>query len=138
VFEMVEHTGDLAVRLRAPDLSGLIREGALALRSVLFEGEPAPGAPAEERAASVRGVDAEDVLVQALSEILHMLQAGDLFPLEVHARAPSDTLADIRVRGVPRSAAGVRRIDEIKAVTYHAVDIHPADGDLETLLVLDV
>ncbi len=133
-FETLEHTGDLAVRLRAPDLAGLIVEGVWALREFLFEGPPAAGVKApgpERRRARVEGVDAEDTLVQALSEALHILQEEDLYPLEVAVVA--DVGAELEISGVHE-----RRVDEIKAVTYHAVAIERCDAGLETTVVFDV
>jgi SHS2 domain-containing protein len=137
-FEMVEHTGDLAVRLRAPDLGGLVVSGVLALRSILFEGEPAPGAPTRVERARVRGVDREDALVQALAEALHALQSGALYPLEIRARASAAHEIALELVGAPVDGANVRRVDEIKAVTYHGVAIAERDGELETLVVFDV
>lgn len=137
-FEMVEHTGDLAVRLRAPDLAGLVVSGVLALRSILFEGQPAAGASTRVERARVRGVDREDALVQALSEALHLLQAGGLYPLEIRARAGAAHEIALELVGAPVDGVDVRRVDEIKAVTYHQVAIAERSGELETLVVFDV
>ncbi len=135
---MVEHTGDLAVRLRAPDLSGLVVSGAVALRSILFEGEPAADAETRLERVRVRGVDPEDALVQALSEALHLMQSGALYPLEIRARASAAHEVALEISGAPVDGVHVRRVDEIKAVTYHQVEIVERDGELETLVVFDV
>lgn len=142
---MVEHTGDLALRLRAPDLAGLAVEGVRGLRALLFDGEPSAeagaSAVAEERALAVRGIDPEDALIQALSEALHLLQEEDWVPTVVRAsssRESGEVLLELELTGAPAVDLGLRRQDEIKAVTYHAVEIRTAGDGLETLVVLDV
>ncbi len=134
---MVEHTADLAVRLRAPDLAGLVVSGIEALRAILFEGTPATDAPRVTASARVRGIDREDALVQALAEALHALQSGALYPREIRARAAANEI-EIELAGAPVDGTQVRRVDEIKAVTYHQVVITERDGQLETLVVFDV
>jgi SHS2 domain-containing protein len=136
-FEIVEHTGDVAVRLCARDLAGLVVAGVFALRALLFEGSPAGDAARKEARAEVRGVDAEDTLVQALSEALHAVQDGDLYPLSVEAEERDGSIA-LHLTGVAPDGERLRRTDEIKAVTYHGVAIRRADGELETLVVFDV
>jgi SHS2 domain-containing protein len=137
-FEIVEHTGDVAVKLRATDFGGLVAAGVEALRALLYEGTPASGAPRREARAEVRGVDREDTLVQALSEALHALQEGELYPLEIEAALRPDGALALRLTGVAPDGERLRRVDEIKAVTYHGVAISETRGELETLVVFDV
>jgi SHS2 domain-containing protein len=134
-WEVVDHTGDVAIRLRAPDLAGLIDAGIRALRGLLLEGEPEPGAV--ELCAEIRasGVDREDLVVQALQEVLHAIQEDGIDPLEVRVAVQDDTEAELRLRGV--RAPDARRL-EIKAVTYHDVSVRETEEGLETTLVLDV
>ena len=135
---MVEHTGDVAVRLRAADLAGLIRSGVDALRSLLFEGEAPPDAARETQTVEVSGIDREDVLIQALSEALYLLQSRGLCPQHVEVEVGAGLRAQIRLDGARADGRQLRVVDEIKAVTYHAVRIEEQDGMLETLVVLDV
>jgi SHS2 domain-containing protein len=139
---MVEHTGDLALRLSAPDLAGLAVEGVWGLRALLFQGDPAAGSTGcAERALAVRGIDREDALIQALSEALHLLQEEDWVPLAVRAstsRESGEVALELVLTGAPAAELGVRREEEIKAVTYHAVEIRTTPDGLETLVVLDV
>ncbi len=137
-FEMVEHTGDLAARLRAPDLAGLIEAGIQALRALLFEGTPPPGARASRGKARVNAVDREDLLVQSLAEALHLMQEQALFPREVRVALTAEWEAQLTLTGVRADGHELRQVEEIKAVTYHAVEIQEHDGELETLIVFDV
>jgi SHS2 domain-containing protein len=137
-FETVEHTGDLAVRLRAPDFPGLVAEGIRALAALLFEGTPAGDAPSRSAAFEASGVDPEDCLVQALSEALHVLQEQDLLPVDVSVEAAGTHAVRVRLEGHRADGRRLRRVEEIKAVTYHGVEIQEQGGSLETIVVFDV
>ncbi len=137
-FEVVEHTGDLAVRLRARDFAGLVAAGVDALRAQLFVGTAARDAPRRETHVRVQGVDREDTLVQALCEALHAMQEGEMCPLEIEVRELEGGALALRLAGPAPDGQRLRRVDEIKAVTYHGVAIREAAGELETLVVFDV
>ncbi len=135
---MVEHTGDLAARLRAPDLEGLIEAGIHALRALIFEGTP-PRAALEARGeARVNAVDREDLLVQTLAEALYLMQSQALFPRDVRVELEGERASRLVLSGVCADGRELRQVEEIKAVTYHGVEIHQREGELETLIVFDV
>jgi SHS2 domain-containing protein len=134
-WEFVDHTGDVAVRLRAHDLAGLIEAGVRALRALLFEGEPDPEGADLRVELRATGIDREDLLVQSLSEALHAIQEGGIDPSQVCVAVRGDTEAELTLRGV-RARAPLRL--EIKGVTYHDVAVRELQGGLESTLVLDV
>jgi SHS2 domain-containing protein len=135
---MLEHTGDVAVRLRAPDLEGLIGAGIEALRALVFAGTPSKDAEVLRGEAQVSGVDREDVLVQALSEALHLMQGQGLFPREIEVESAAQDEARLTLVGVRVDGHALQQVEEIKAVTYHAVEICERGGELETTVVFDV
>jgi SHS2 domain-containing protein len=138
VFETVDHTGDLALRLQAPSFTDLVVEGIRGIASLLFEGDPDRSAPSEAGRARVAGIDREDALVQALSEALHWMQDEDRVPLDVHVRSIQDAVLEIDLDGVRADGRSCRRCEEIKAVTYHNLEIQETSEGLETVVVLDV
>jgi SHS2 domain-containing protein len=134
-WEIMDHTGDVAVRLRAPDLAGLIEAGVRALRALLLEGEPEPERVDRRVELRASGIDREDLLVQSLSEALHAIQEGGIDPLQVCVATRGDREAELTLRG-GRARAPLRL--EIKGVTYHDVAVRELEGVLESTLVLDV
>jgi SHS2 domain-containing protein len=138
VYETVDHTGDLALRIRAPSFTDLVAEGVFGIASILFEGEPDRSDPREHGVASVSGVDRADALVQALSEALHWMQEGDRVPLQVRVSEPREANLEVQLEGVSTGGPGCRRAQEIKAVTYHDLRIRETSEGLETTVVLDV
>jgi SHS2 domain-containing protein len=114
VYEALDHTGDLALRIGAPDFPGLVAEGVLGIAAFLFDGEPDRMAPRQQGRFRFSGIDREDALVQGLSE------------------------AQIELEGVRADGRRLRRSLEIKAVTYHNLEIRETEDGLETVVVLDV
>jgi SHS2 domain-containing protein len=138
VYEMVDHTGDLALRVGAASFTELVVEGVFGIASILFEGDPDRSRPREHGAARVSGVDRADALVQALSEALHWMQEGDRVPLRVTVLEPRTAVLELQLEGVSAAGSGCRRSQEIKAVTYHDLQIRETSTGLETTVVLDV
>ena len=138
MYEMVDHTGDLALRIRAASFTELVAEGVFGIASILFEGDPDRSSPREQGTARVSGVDRADVLVQALSEALHWMQEGDRVPLEVTVQEPELAVLEVHLEGVSARGPTCRRSQEIKAVTYHALRIRETSTGVETTVVLDV
>jgi SHS2 domain-containing protein len=138
MYETVDHTGDIALRLTAPGFGELVAEGARGIASILFEGEPDRSAPRERWNGRVSGIDREDVLVRALSEALHWMDEGDRVPLEIGVDVTGPAELELVLVGVRADGRRCRRVEEIKAVTYHAVEIREGAEGLSTVVVLDV
>jgi SHS2 domain-containing protein len=138
VYELVDHTADLALRVQAASFTELAAEGVFGIASILFEGDPDRSLPREHGAACVSGVDRADALVQVLSEALHWMQEGDRVPLRVTVLEPRAAVLEIHLEGVTAGGSGCRRTQEIKAVTYHDLQIRETSTGLETTVVLDV
>jgi SHS2 domain-containing protein len=138
MYETVDHTGDIALRLTGAGFGELVVEGVRGIASILFDGEPDRSAPRERWTGRVAGIDREDVLVRALSEALHWMEERDRVPLEVGAEVTGPAELEIALGGVRADGERCRRVEEIKAVTYHAVEIRESAEGLSTVVVLDV
>jgi SHS2 domain-containing protein len=137
MYETVDHTGDVALRLCAPTFPELVAEGVRGVASVLFDGTPDLSAPRERLRVRVSGVDREDVLVQALSEALHWMEEASRVPVDVRvSEAPGGV--ELTLEAVPADGRLCRRVEEIKAVTYHALEVRETPEGLSAVVVLDV
>ena len=138
MYETVDHTGDVALRIRAESFAELVREGIRGIASLLYEGEPPESDPTERWRRLISGVDREDTFVQALSEALHWMQDAGRVPLEIRVRELPGNAVEVELAGVCADGERCRRVEEIKAVTYHALEIRETEEGLETTVVLDV
>lgn len=133
-YRPLEHTADLAFELWAPTEVGVLVQGARALTDVLTGG--APVAPVQCNRLAFQALDPEDRLVRWLNDIVYMaLVDGLLFADgDLTLRAPGGLEAE--VRGEP--GAWDRIITEVKAVTYHGLELIRHDTLVVARIVVDV
>jgi SHS2 domain-containing protein len=130
-FEELEHTADWSLRVWALDLAGLLEQAARGM-SEISGIQIAPGEQVE-RNFVVEAPDAEGLLVNFLGELLHMLdQEGIAF--EQYELKVTENAVNAKLHG---GQVAVRK-KEIKAVTYHNLEIQNKVDRLEAELVFDV
>lgn len=138
-FEEVEHTADVALRVRGRDLAELLVNAAHGLSSLLcppggYDAEVCPPAAEHTHQIEVTAPDAEGLLVEWLSELLYLAERERFVGRDFAV----DSLTPTRLRAVARGGAVARPARHIKAVTYHQLAIVPAAEGLETTVVFDV
>ncbi|HUF37221.1 MAG TPA: archease [Anaerolineales bacterium] len=130
-FEELDHTADWALRVWAHDLEGLFIQAAAGMFALMGvrPGEPLSGS----RQIEADGPDDESLLVDFLAELLLVNEAEQL------ALAPTAvSLRPGRVSAVCTVAPVLEQEKEIKAVTYHGLEVLQRDGNFETVIVFDV
>lgn len=129
----LEHTADLALELWAPDEPALLVEGARALVGLLTEAPPPSGDAS--RPVELRALDPEDRLVRWLSEVIYLATVEGFLVTDAAL-----TLAGDGLRGTARGVAeaGSRLRTEIKAVTYHDLELVRGPQQVRARVVLDV
>lgn len=133
-FEIVEHTADVGVRVTAPDLPGLFSDAAAGMFHIICDGQ-VEGWDAEHRI-DLASSDIEGLLVDWLSELLYLFEVRKfIFREAVFVSIGEGGLAAV-VRGV--QFRGELAGAEIKAVTYHMIDIRRETGGLEVTVYFDL
>lgn len=133
--EGIEHTADLAIRAWAPDLRGLIEQAALGMIELMVEGPPGARDRREVRG---EGAGDEELLVDCLREILLLIDLQGAIPVDVEVLEVADGEALCRVGTVPLSERAEALVQDIKAVTYHGLEVREVGGGLEVEVVFDV
>ena len=131
-FEEISHTADWSLRVWADDLAGLLIESARGMYA-LANVEPAEG-PRVKRELTLDAVDAESLLVSFLEELLYLSESEDLI---------FDNFSDLKLEGFKitgmMDGRALRSIEkEIKAVTFHNLQIRKTSRGLEVEIVFDV
>ena len=134
MYETFEHTADLGLRVRAPDLDTLFAEAAAALFSAIVEDL---GTVVASRKVEVRlaGRDRAYLLFDWLRALLYHFDAEHLLcaRFEVHVR--DDGLTG-RAWGEPLDRARHELGHEVKAITYHGLRVEQTpDGWLAEVIV---
>jgi SHS2 domain-containing protein len=134
MYETFDHTADLGLRIRAPDLNALFAEAALALFSTLVE-DLNTVASVDRIALAIAGDDREYLLYDWLKELLYLFDAEHLLLRRF--------VVEVGEHGLEASAWGERYdparhelAHEVKAITYHGLRVEKTeDGWLAEVLV---
>jgi len=131
-FVEVEHTADWAIRVRGATLPELFANAATGMYSLMTD---LPSiAPTVERSIEVKGVDAEALLVNWLNELIyHTEMDGEVF-CEFHIELFEPT----HLRATVQAGRGIELKKQIKAVTFHNLQIVLTGDGYEATLVFDV
>jgi len=131
-FIEVEHTADWSIRVHGATLPDLFVNAATGMYSLVAD---LPSITLSiERAIEVKGVDAEALLVNWLNELIyHTEMDGEVF-CEFHIESFEPT----QLRATVGAGRGIELKKQIKAVTFHNLQIVLTNEGYEVTLVFDV
>ena len=135
-YEQIPHTADLAAKIYGRNLKELFENAAFAMFDMMADME---GLKAEESVnIEVEASNKEELLVSWLNEILYISYIkGILFP-EIQVRDLDENKLIAAAKGQRLEKGGGRIHSEIKAATYHDLEIQKTDGGYEVTVVFDV
>jgi SHS2 domain-containing protein len=134
MYELFDHTADLGLRVRAPDLNTLFAEAAAGLLSAIVEDVTAVR-PAVEQSIELSGTDREYLLFDWLRELLYRFDAGHMVYRDFAVTVRPDRLT-ATIRGEPLDPGRHALSHEVKAITYHGLKVEQtADGWLAEVIV---
>jgi len=131
--ELMEHPGEVRLRLRAASLGDLAGVAGRALAELELGRTPGP-ARGPWREIVVAGRDREAVLVHWLNELIYLAETDRWVAVEFSVDRATDTELRMRVRGVSVDEAPSR----VKAATFHGLRITSDADGVEAEVVLDV
>ena len=135
-YETFDHTADIGIRAFGRTVEELYVNAAYALFDQLTDLRRVRREISAK--ISVRGADREDLLVRWLGELLFLCESrGFLFKEFTFSRLDPTSLEAV-ARGEIFDPARHRFKTEIKAVTYHLVEVKEKDGRWEGRVVFDV
>lgn len=132
MYEILPHTADVKVKAKGESLEGLLNfllQGMFAAAEPRFENEKVI-----ERSFSVRSSDQVALVVDFLSEALALSDINS----EAYTNVRFSSITDISAEGVliGKSVSGFET--QIKAATYHDLEIKKFDGEFEATVTFDV
>ena len=136
-YEQIEHTADLAARIYAEDLPGLFENAAFAMFDMIGR-QPKNSSGKQNCSVDVDGVDHEDLIVNWLNELLYLFEDRHILFNEFLVKELGKGHIKAEVRGVkiPEDGGLIER--EIKAATYHDIEIKKTGEGYVVRLVFDV
>lgn len=134
MYEIFEHTADLGLRVRAPDLPTLFVDAARGLTSMIAANLDAIR-PVREVPLRVTGAGLDLLLFDWLTEILYLFESEHLLLGEFEVRLAGEVL-EATARGEPLDESRHQLEHEVKAITYHGLKVEQApDGWLAEVIV---
>lgn len=135
-YEVVDHTADTGIRVKAPDLRSLFSEAARGMLEQMLD--PQTIKPVDACVLAVEGMDTTDLMINTLRELLYLF-AGKAMAVQSFVLS---SLEDVRLTGrafgEPFDPARHAVRTEIKAVTYAGGDIRKRPEGFEVTLIFDV
>jgi len=131
-FEELEHTADLALRVRGQDLADLLRNAAQGM--LQLSGAVPQSGPRSRRELRLDSLDRESLLVDFLQELLFRIEMRQVAYPEIEIHDITDTALRATLTEAPLQ--GVAK--PIKAVTYNDLHIEESPLGLVTTVVFDV
>ncbi len=136
VYETFEHTADLGLRIRAPDLPTLFAEAAEALFSIIVT-DLATVRPQIEQAFEVGGAPSDLLLFDWLSELLYVYETRRLLFGKFQVRLGPDRL-QATAWGEPVDRQRHALDHEVKAITYHGLMLEQQGDQWLAEVIVDI
>jgi SHS2 domain-containing protein len=131
----IDHTADLGLQVWGRTLSELFANAAEGMCALCVELEAVQ--PREDLAVVAEGYDREELLVDWLRQLLYGIEVDHFLPCRFKILVLEDTRLEAVVRGEHYDPARHHWRTEIKAVTYHDLQIVQEEGKWTVTVILD-
>jgi len=143
-FEFLPHTADIKIRVYGKDLAQFFTHAVTGMFQAIGPQVPnckkvhervvCPELP-EKREIEVESIDLESLLVDFLSEALYLSDIYDEAYLDADIHEVNEKHIKATLRGVKITGF---EVVEVKAVTYHDLDVKKVDGLWQADIVFDI
>lgn len=135
-FELTEHTADVGIRAFGPTRADVFEQAALAMFSLICD--PATVRPREDERV-VLSADSDELLLAAwLNELLFIFETRRFVFSSFVVDGVAEGRLWARARGEKQDAKRHRFDAQVKAATYHGIELRRTDDGWEGAVVLDV
>ena len=135
-FSFLDHTADLRIVARGTDLKNLFEGAARSMMQIMVRGR------SDERTGAIRlavtGEDLSDLMVRWLGEILYLFEGEKQVVMDVGVDFISPSRLDATLKTVPLDPNLHEILCEIKAVTYHQIQVAEKGDRWEARVVFDL
>lgn len=135
-FSFLDHTADLRIVARGTDLKNLFEGAARSMMQIMVRGR------SDERTGAIRlavtGEDLSDLMVRWLGEVLYLFEGEKQVVMDVGVDFISPSRLDATLKTVPLDPNLHEILCEIKAVTYHQIQVAEKGDRWEARVVFDL
>ncbi len=134
-YRALSHTADTGVEATAATFPELVAELARGMFALMADVDPCPNDA--ELELEVAAGTAEDMVFDALAELLYIAEVKDLILCDIAVEEQPDRALRITASGVSTKEVELRG-PPVKAVTYHELTVRRDDGGWFGRVILDV
>ena len=141
IFEFIDHTADVAVRLRSTDEAELFRDAARALLAIILDPASEPVGASDAVPLTLESEDGEALLVDFLNEIIFLFDTRRFLAGEVDVKSIAlgrPARIEAVLRGETYDPARHAAKTEVKAATFHGMTIARTPAGFEADVVFDL
>ncbi|MDD5006187.1 MAG: archease [Candidatus Omnitrophica bacterium] len=134
-FETFEHTADIGLKIYAKDSKELFINAAKGLFSLITDLNKVQAS--DKISVNLEDDNREELLISWLNELIFQFSARNFIPKEFKINKISDKELNAEVHGENLDSAKHKILSEVKAATYHELEIKETQDGLEARIIFD-
>jgi SHS2 domain-containing protein len=135
-FSLLNHTADMGIQVFGTDAKNLFETAAKSMIQIMIQ------APTAEKTDTltleVAAKDLPDLMVRWLGEILYLFQGEKVVVTDLEIDSLSTVHLEATLGTVPFNPNTHEILREIKAVTYHQIEVAQKDDRWEAKIIFDL
>ena len=135
-FTLLDHTADLGITVTGLDLRDLFERAAHSMMQIMIEERPTGKTSSLQL--SVSGEDYGDLMVRWLGEILYLFQGEGKVVTCTEISSITQSHINSTLQTVPFNPKQHEVLAEIKAVTYHRIEVVCENGRWKATIIFDL
>jgi len=136
IYEFIDHTADLGIRVKGENLPKLFSNAAYAMFDLLLEIDKIK--PEETLRIKIAGGQMEDIFIDWLRELLLKFYSENLAFNEFNIQKLDQSGLEAEVKGEKVDPVKQNLKTELKAVTYHGLKIRKSGNLWEVQVIFDI
>lgn len=138
-FKIIDHTADIGIRVFGRTLEELFVNAAEGMRELVVSGKgDSPFSLEGLSPFNITALDQNQLLVKWLQEILYLIDAKNLVPVNFAISKITENNLSAKVFTTPFDPKVHEARRQIKAVTYHDLQIKKVRGRFEVSVIFDI
>lgn len=134
-YRLLEHTADMGIAAFAESRGALYVAAAEGLMAILDPSGPVRSL--QERKLAVTADDSGELMVSWLGEVLYLVEQGFL-PCAFEIQRINETALDAVVAGEPFDTGRHALAREVKAITFHRLEVERTGGGWRARVFVDL
>ena len=135
-FTLLDHTADLGIMVTGSDLRDLFEKAAHSMMQIMIQERPTGKTSSLQL--SVSGEDYADLIVRWLGEILYLFQGDGKVVTSTEISSITQSHINSTLQTVPFNPKQHEVLAEIKAVTYHRIEVVCENGRWKATIIFDL